>query len=266
MAPGVFNHTYHFALFVLAQVIGQSLAQIWTSKSAVPQRKISSHGPSNSIKFCKKCSGGLQTPLAGHVYQKPERAHHCKICQRCTGRMDHHCQYLGKCIGAANYKPFFVFVLGVVASLNLTVRQAYLTFEFLSAKGEASPTAWGHAIWAIAAWWYLLTFAFFDVVLLLFSWHHLRLTLAGLTSIELFYLPKDESYSFGALSSLRQIWGDFWGFPLGAHVDKWEGFFSPQPGLDWETVHPLHQPPPEGRLISKTPAQQLGEIMFVVRE
>lgn len=50
--------------------------------------------------MCKKC----QLP-------KPERAHHCSLCNRCTRRMDHHCPFINNCVGEDNYKYFVSFLL-----------------------------------------------------------------------------------------------------------------------------------------------------------
>lgn len=84
------------------------------------------------MRYCQKCS----------LY-KPPRAHHCRICNRCVLRMvcltyisfmyyldvlhielkvfhfgykDHHCVWMNNCVGHANYKIFFIFVMYAVVA------------------------------------------------------------------------------------------------------------------------------------------------------
>eukprot|EP00928_Gymnodinium_smaydae_P072862 TRINITY_DN56148_c0_g1_i1.p1 TRINITY_DN56148_c0_g1~~TRINITY_DN56148_c0_g1_i1.p1 ORF type:complete len:518 (+),score=91.22 TRINITY_DN56148_c0_g1_i1:110-1663(+) len=47
--------------------------------------------------WCKKCN-----------LSRPERAHHCTICQACVLRMDHHCPWIGNCVGFKNQKYFLL--------------------------------------------------------------------------------------------------------------------------------------------------------------
>ncbi|KAH8114409.1 zf-DHHC-domain-containing protein [Phellopilus nigrolimitatus] len=56
----------------------------------------------NSLaKWCKKCWA-----------PKPERTHHCSVCQRCVLKMDHHCPWLAqKCVGHWIYTAFLHFLL-----------------------------------------------------------------------------------------------------------------------------------------------------------
>ncbi|XP_054780985.1 probable protein S-acyltransferase 16 isoform X2 [Prosopis cineraria] len=55
------------------------------------------------LRYCQKCS-----------HYKPPRAHHCRVCKRCVLRMDHHCIWINNCVGHANYKVFFIFVMYAV--------------------------------------------------------------------------------------------------------------------------------------------------------
>ncbi|XP_068669251.1 probable protein S-acyltransferase 16 isoform X1 [Aristolochia californica] len=57
------------------------------------------------LRYCQKCA-----------HYKPPRAHHCRVCKRCVLRMDHHCVWINNCVGHANYKIFFVFVLYAVTA------------------------------------------------------------------------------------------------------------------------------------------------------
>ncbi|CAJ0962905.1 unnamed protein product, partial [Mesorhabditis belari] len=49
---------------------------------------------------------------------KPERAHHCSVCERCIRRMDHHCPWVNNCVGEGNQKYFVLFTL-YIACLSI---------------------------------------------------------------------------------------------------------------------------------------------------
>ncbi|KAI0789970.1 zf-DHHC-domain-containing protein [Abortiporus biennis] len=55
---------------------------------------------------CKRCGE-----------MRPERAHHCRICNRCVLKYDHHCPvWINGCIGLHNERHFILFMLYLIIS------------------------------------------------------------------------------------------------------------------------------------------------------
>ncbi|KAI0925493.1 hypothetical protein AcV5_008215 [Taiwanofungus camphoratus] len=47
---------------------------------------------------------------------RPERSHHCRICNRCVLKYDHHCPWINQCVGLHNERHFVLFLVYLVVS------------------------------------------------------------------------------------------------------------------------------------------------------
>ncbi len=113
---------------------------------------------------------------------KPDRTHHCRICDRCILRMDHHCPWIANCVGYNNYKVFLLLLFYVICCLcfvlgGMARRLAYAFRPVLNTNTfllEDLPVC-------IV---YLLCLFLFIAVSMFFTFH-VNLTLNNLTTIEL---------------------------------------------------------------------------------
>lgn len=163
--------------------------------------------------FCRKC-----------VRPRPERAHHCKICQTCVLRMDHHCPWIGNCVGFHNQK--FFLLLGAYAGLACLVIIVSALPELVHSlqvmcgwwPSEADTFAWKHGglggsdRLALAMLIVIAVVAFFFVAHTMVI--HVSLVCRNLTSIEDFYENMESPYERGStMANLAEVFGT--------------------PGLDW---------------------------------
>ena len=69
--------------------------------------------------YCNKCHNN-----------RPPRAHHCRVCKKCTLKMDHHCHWIANCVGYYNQKNFYQFLF--YSTIGDIVGFLFLFFEFLN--------------------------------------------------------------------------------------------------------------------------------------
>lgn len=177
-SPGIMNAVVFTGIAVMC-VFNYAVA-IYTDPGRVPATFMpdveDADNPVHEIKrkggdlrYCQKCS-----------HYKPARAHHCRVCKRCVLRMDHHCIWMNTCVGHANYKVFFIFVLyAVIACIySLVLLVGSLTND--SAKDEEQSEGSFRTIYVISG---LLLVPLTVALSVLLAWH-IYLILRNKTTIE----------------------------------------------------------------------------------
>mmetsp|Transcript_54005 Transcript_54005/g.157666 ORF Transcript_54005/g.157666 Transcript_54005/m.157666 type:complete len:486 (-) Transcript_54005:37-1494(-) len=178
---------------------------------------------------------------------KPDRCHHCRVCNMCVLRMDHHCPWLGNTVGWANHKFFILFLAyasGACALLGVSIVQllahamlpALTTFLLIGAEG--------------------LTLLL-SSILMPFSLFHFWLLARNMTTIEFCEMMrekdsagKDEEasgslYDLGFFENIRSVMGAsplLWWAPVGGPMGD---------GVRYPSRHspsvPEMEPAPPGR-------------------
>jgi len=128
----------------------------------------------------RKSDGGFRYCKDDRLY-KPDRSHHCSVCQECVLRMDHHCPWISNCVGFGNYKYFMLALLyGMLSTaLLLAAMLPRLINIFEPVTSNANFMSYDLPI-GIAYSACLITF----VALSVFFFFHLWLTLNAMTTIE----------------------------------------------------------------------------------
>jgi len=123
-----------------------------------------------SGRWCRKC-----------VKVKPDRCHHCRVCQRCVLKMDHHCPWINNCVGYYNYKYFYLFILYSLLILFWVSATSFL--NFLRSIASEDVLEIGSSSFMIVFCWLYCTL--FGVALGGFVTFHTYLLVQNFTTIEL---------------------------------------------------------------------------------
>ncbi|XP_077992839.1 palmitoyltransferase ZDHHC16-like [Glandiceps talaboti] len=199
----------------------------------------------NDVSTCKKC--GLP---------KPPRTHHCRICKRCTLKMDHHCPWLNNCIGHYNHRYFVQFcVFTSLGTTYLAIAVWPLFYEEYFATPEHSDidengvARFQISLFGLKSIIQVETFlsSVLMVVLTGLALYHVRSVTRGETSIEVHINRKQSTrlktlgciyqnpYDFGPLENWRKFLGlrnkrRFW-----SHILIPSGHPPDGNGYQWDT-------------------------------
>jgi len=169
-----------------------------------------------AIRYCEKCR-----------CIKPDRSHHCSVCEDCTLKMDHHCPWVNNCVGFHNYK-FFLLFLGYALIYCIWIAATTARFFILvwiyrvEEGGEEEEDSLG------AARYHLLSVFFvsilFSISVSSLFWYHLWLLVHNRSTLEQFRAPVFENsisdadgWSLGKLNNVREVLGEssmLWILPL----------------------------------------------------
>jgi len=101
---------------------------------------------------------------------KPERAHHCSVCQRCIKKMDHHCPWVNNCVGENNQKFFVLFTMYIAIISGHALLMAVLHFvRCINSDWKECSSTWSPSVKDTPAPWTIILLVCLVFESLLFS-------------------------------------------------------------------------------------------------
>ncbi|KAI1898934.1 hypothetical protein AGOR_G00077500 [Albula goreensis] len=183
---------------------------------------------SGAIRFCDRCQ-----------VIKPDRCHHCSVCETCVLKMDHHCPWVNNCVGFSNYKFFLLFL---VYSMLYCVYIAATVFQYFIKfwVGELmNGPAKFHVLFLM-----FVALMFFVSLMFLFG-YHCWLVSKNRSTLEAFSAPVFQGgpdrngFNVGFRRNLQQVFGEekrLWFIPVFTSLG--DGHFFPMRSRN-ESRNPL---------------------------
>ncbi|XP_062917099.1 palmitoyltransferase ZDHHC15B isoform X1 [Mobula hypostoma] len=183
---------------------------------------------SGAIRYCDRCQ-----------LIKPDRCHHCSICDTCVLKMDHHCPWVNNCIGFSNYK-FFLLFLGYSMLYSLFVAATVLQYFIMFwTGGLPDGPAKFHVLFLL-----FVAVMFFLSLMFLLSYHCWlvslnRSTLEAFSAPIFQHGPDKNGYNLGTRKNLEHVFGPekkYWLLPIFTSIG--DGHFFPMKSQS-ESHNPL---------------------------
>ena len=209
-----------------------------TNSPKLKRQKTNQFQNNNNILDCKKCEKRNKNFL-----DKPNRTHHCRLCNICVLKMDHHCPFVGNCIGLVNYRYYYqlLFYGSCFLLFSCVIYCFNIYFHFFKIfKGDnvnkhGAYDSKNGVNFENSVYYRILEFSFWVIPLVLvfigflptfgLFCNHTMLIFKNCSTLENF--GNDEyAFSFGKLSNLKKIFGSFiyFFFPIEKR-DRYEGYF-----------------------------------------
>ncbi|KAI1887622.1 hypothetical protein AGOR_G00192210 [Albula goreensis] len=174
---------------------------------------------SGGIRYCDRCQ-----------LLKPDRSHHCSVCDKCILKMDHHCPWVNNCVGFSNYK-FFVLFLGysVLYCMFITATDVRYFILFWTVGGSIHKNIlkFVDGLPDTQAKFHIMFLFFaasmFSVSLFSLFGYHCWLVCKNRSTLEAFRAPAfrhgtdKNGFSLGLSKNIRQVFGDekkYWLLPV----------------------------------------------------
>ncbi|GAA5802886.1 hypothetical protein HPULCUR_008361 [Helicostylum pulchrum] len=154
---------------------------------------------------------------------KPERAHHCSVCNTCILRFDHHCPWIHNCVGHFNHRYFVLFMTYLIFAASYFVISAWRPFMVCL---DITQLDWPYYFpRPLLAFSFILAACMGLAIGALCIWHY-YLIFTAQTTVE-FY---DNYYDKGVCKTQGEIFVNMYNFgPVQNFKSPWYTIFYPIP-------------------------------------
>ncbi|KAB0352465.1 hypothetical protein FD754_017322, partial [Muntiacus muntjak] len=203
-APGPFHLSYAEKELLEREPRGEAHQEVL--RRAAKDLPIYTRTMSGAIRYCDRCQ-----------LIKPDRCHHCSVCDKCILKMDHHCPWVNNCVGFSNYKFFLLFLAySLLYCLFIAATDLQYFIKFWT-NGLPDTQAKFHIMFLFFA------AAMFSVSLSSLFGYHCWLVSKNKSTLEAFRSPvfrhgtDKNGFSLGFGKNMRQVFGDekrYWLLPI----------------------------------------------------